>query len=155
QFNPAVDLGPNKVFYDSIEGYFTYPEYLMNVSDFIMHFKSTWARSLVIYHPEYCYYEVCSQLGKKHGNDTMTSDQFDDLLLNVETYQEAVNKNFINTSASNPSQIIYNLASNNSPIYDPFLTNPSVYNQFSLYYDYLAEFTYSYNSYKVLDNAWR
>ncbi|MDI9342048.1 MAG: hypothetical protein QM534_15860, partial [Sediminibacterium sp.] len=37
------------------------PKDLADVSDFIQVWKPSWARSLVKYHPEYCYYEWCIQ----------------------------------------------------------------------------------------------
>ncbi len=53
--------------------YYIYPNQLKNVGDFINRWQQSWAKQLVKYHPEYCYYENCS----KYNN----SDAFDSELI--------------------------------------------------------------------------
>src|SRR5690554_7572331 len=57
-FSP-VPQNNNLVQYDSLSGeYYIYPEQLQSVEDFIDLFEPSWSSSLVVYHPEYCYYET-------------------------------------------------------------------------------------------------
>src|ERR1051325_10441344 len=39
---------------------YTYPENLFNLSDFLANWNPNFARSLVVFHPEYAYYLSCS-----------------------------------------------------------------------------------------------
>lgn len=43
------------------------PQHLKNVSDFIAQWKSSWAGSLILHHPEYFYYTIC--LANQASND--------------------------------------------------------------------------------------
>lgn len=77
--------------------YAVYPEHLANVADFIANWKSSWATSLVYYHPEYPYYDWCLKNSTEaisspynvtvtSGTNTIigtvsTSDSYDSLLL--------------------------------------------------------------------------
>jgi RHS repeat-associated protein len=83
--------------YDAInDENYVYPEELLSGIDFINNFQFSWAKSLVIYHPEYCYYENCISYGiKENETDVFTSDSFDDLLENTTTFQEAVENGFL------------------------------------------------------------
>ncbi len=70
--------------------YFIYPEQLKFSNDFVEFFESSWAASLLTYHPEYCFYEFC--LGYDNTvveGDYFTSRSFDDLLINTTTFAEA------------------------------------------------------------------
>jgi hypothetical protein len=82
-FMPAT---PNTfaVYDDSTDSYYTYPEHLLNVGDFINIFQPSFAKSLIVYHPEYFYYEWCAdhvymQDTVHAGVDTlvMNSNEFD------------------------------------------------------------------------------
>lgn len=73
---------------DGIE--YTYPEFLDNVEDFFVHWQPSWSYSLVAYHPEYCYYNWCnSNLNNAIASYGKTSSEFDDFLLNLDSYMEA------------------------------------------------------------------
>src|SRR5690606_16244810 len=83
--------------------FFIYPEQLKNVTDFISQYKSSCSQSLMYYHPEYCYYEMCLQYDTKQiETDFFTSSSFDDLLRNTTTFAEAQAKNFIDIN-NNPT----------------------------------------------------
>jgi len=70
--------------------HFIYPEQLLSVLDFIDNFENSWARSLVKYHPEYCFYESCIQYEEKHAQtDAFSSSSFDNLLFNTNTFAQA------------------------------------------------------------------
>ncbi len=69
---------------------YCYPENLADVKDFISFFKPSWAKSLVYYHPEYCYYRWCSvNTNKSYTPFAKTSDEFDEMLLGLETWSAA------------------------------------------------------------------
>src|SRR6218665_1943818 len=76
------------------------PKYLKNVSDFIAMWQSNWAKSLLIYHPEYCYLEYTRALcaNKKSvlviktpssaDNEArnLSTDEYDDYLEYIDTF---------------------------------------------------------------------
>lgn len=57
------------------------PQRLDSIKDFIGLWKPSWAKSLVRYHPEYCYYEICLKDQNSH--------QFDASWLSVDNVAEA------------------------------------------------------------------
>ena len=111
------------------EGGFVYPQDLSSVDDFIGKWKPTWAKSLIKYHPEYCYLEysnnVC-QLTKptvvrqfvvnnsgqtlQTGSVTrpLNSDEYDGYLNYLDTYEKARQAGLFDLSS-------------------PMLTNPVIY----------------------------
>ncbi|MFL9843551.1 RHS repeat domain-containing protein [Flavobacterium rhizosphaerae] len=107
---------------------YTNPHQLLNVEDFLANWKDTWAESLVVYHPEYCYLEYTRALCNVTKNFTVTSydntsqnvplnsDEYDDYLNYIDTYQEAVQEGLF--SLSNPGYILSN---------DPYFTYLSGY----------------------------
>jgi RHS repeat-associated protein len=102
--------------YDSTtNAYYIYPNELNNVIDFIDNFETSWAKSLVYHHPEYCYYKTC--LGFEQPNnssDAFTSDDFDKLLSTTNSFQKAIENGFI--------------SSNFNFIFNPNITgNPNAY----------------------------
>ncbi len=59
---------------------FIKPQYLNNVVDFLKFWQAQWAASLVIYHPEYGYYEQCIARGESNEWDSywlMTKNALD------------------------------------------------------------------------------
>ena len=122
--NPAIVNGALSYYtYDSLtETYFTAPENLANVADFIANFKPSWAYSLICYHPEYSYYKTYAELGLTDVNGK-SSDWFDDLMANADTWNEAVAVGLIKSNYASISTPVDRLAVFNSlgsPIYDPF-----------------------------------
>ncbi|SOD17745.1 RHS repeat-associated core domain-containing protein [Pedobacter xixiisoli] len=118
-------LNSGMVQYDAAtDQYFVYPEQLQTVVDFIDHFESSWALSLVKYHPEYCFYESCIGYEEKHSaTDAFSSASFDELLYNTNTFAEAQALGFI-TGAGLPSN--WFVPSGNNPMdslkpWDPFV----------------------------------
>ncbi|MCU0359442.1 MAG: hypothetical protein MUF75_01795 [Bacteroidia bacterium] len=74
--------------------YYTYPENLSDVAIFVAHWKTSWAKSLVTYHPEYCYYEDCLDRFNTVGvgsNLKYSSNDYDALLRATKTFNEALN----------------------------------------------------------------
>lgn len=85
-FSPAVD--PADVLYHDEEQQFpyTYPEHLLELRDFLTYWRTGFERSLVRFHPEYCYYLNCRGYGDRQDEADIysSSDGFDVLL--TETY---------------------------------------------------------------------
>ena len=68
---------------------YVYPEELLHEQDFIDRFKPSWARSLVEYHPEWCYYDKCRENDEIPSGATISSNDFDLLLLKTATFANA------------------------------------------------------------------
>lgn len=119
--NPAT-VSTTQVFLDAATGeHYTYPENLANVIDFVSIFKPSWARSLLYYHPEYADYRVCLRFTVPvTAGDKYTSESFDQLMMTVDTWQEAKDLGFVNETGALPQNRIgaYNLTT--SPVWDPF-----------------------------------
>ncbi|MBI2269788.1 MAG: RHS repeat-associated core domain-containing protein [Bacteroidetes bacterium] len=81
------------------------PQYLTNVKDFINNWKPSWAKSLVAFHPEYCYFSWCDQNKNKPSGYTISSDSFDSLMLVTTTFADAQTKGLLDlfpTNCTNP-----------------------------------------------------
>src|SRR5690606_3824527 len=72
------------------QSFYVKPEELVHVSDFISYWQSSWAASLVNYHPEYCYLEFYDELcaASYGGVGTLLFDE--ELRVNHMTYAEAI-----------------------------------------------------------------
>lgn len=88
-YTPYLNAKGNQA-YVLIDGRKVKPEKL-SVEDFIKHWKPSWAYSLLPYHPEYIFYELCIEL-----NGTNGSNEFDALMQNTESYQEAFDNGLLN-----------------------------------------------------------
>ncbi|MBK8705987.1 MAG: hypothetical protein IPN33_22150 [Saprospiraceae bacterium] len=94
-FIPVVD-NPALVQLDPVGNFhYTVPQNLEFVKDFVNNWKDNWAKSLVQYHPEYCYYESCASYSKNPAGYSSSSDDFDSLLLVTNTYQQAADTGLI------------------------------------------------------------
>jgi len=87
----------NQVFPTGTGGvFYTYPENLTNLDDFIIFWQSSFSKSLVTYHPEFCYYKDCEdKFGKKAPGDTITSNDYDSKILFTNTFQGALLKGLL------------------------------------------------------------
>lgn len=85
---PYVDENGNQA-YVLIDKELKKPEEL-SVKEFVDHFQISWAYSLVPYHPEYIYYELCLEENQSGSQD------FDALMLQTETYRAAYNQGLLN-----------------------------------------------------------
>lgn len=85
---------------------YVYPEHLKNLVDFMQRWNSFFARSLVVYHPEYAYYLSCQEQSIQFSGEKHSSDAFDVYLKDtVKTFQDAVNEgiiknNYLSTTVS-------------------------------------------------------
>jgi hypothetical protein len=89
---PEVDNVANIFQFDGLD--YVFPEHLANVEDFLtVYWQDSWVYSLVTFHPEWCYYESCREYSLfQHPDDYLTSDQFDDVLMQCVTWQDAIDK---------------------------------------------------------------
>jgi RHS repeat-associated protein len=117
----VLDCG--KVYYDKATGaYYTYPENLKNLSDFVANWNDNWAKSLVFFHPEYPYYQSCLDYNKKISPYVLTSDTFDTLLVRCVKFSDAVSRGLVSNTYSADMILFKN---SNSPVRDPFLFDAS------------------------------
>jgi RHS repeat-associated protein len=104
--NAQIITNPNSsamgVFQTNTVGvFYTWPENLANLNDFISIWQPSFAKSLVKYHPEFCYYKDCEDLyGAKQPGDTISSNDYDSKLLFTSTFQEALTKQLVVFDAS-------------------------------------------------------
>ncbi|MFY7708822.1 MAG: WD40/YVTN/BNR-like repeat-containing protein, partial [Flavobacteriales bacterium] len=131
-YSPAI-VNQALIFYESGVAY-TVPENLQNLSDFVAAFQTSWARSLVYYHPEYCFYESCREYGDfQSPQDYLTSDQFDALLNSANTFDDAFNLGLIELNGG-----VYSLGNwfDETPTGEvPFSTDPADINGADQIYD--------------------
>ncbi len=129
----VVNTAGTHVFLDATtNSYYTYPENLSAVTDFVAAWKSNWAKSLVKYHPEYCYYETCRSYSEKPtATDVRSSDEFDALLMETGTFAEAITNGFIKSNHAtfgNPNLRVNDWFTFSSTLpYDPFVTSSATY----------------------------
>jgi RHS repeat-associated protein len=123
--NPSVS-DYTQVFLDiATNTYFTYPEYLQNVEDFVSQWKNSWANSLLVYHPEYSFYKTYREFTQKvNTTDAYTSESFDALLMRIDTWDGAVAAGLIEPSYASISTVedrLTDWSTIGAYAWDPFL----------------------------------
>jgi RHS repeat-associated protein len=97
---PAVDALTNVVILSDGLPYID-PEHLLNVEDFAVNYwRDSWALSLVKYHPEYCYYAWCSGNTVVQTGSSISSDEFDRLMMVTTTKAAAVTAGLLDPLAN-------------------------------------------------------
>lgn len=141
-FLPEVENITTLIFTDATDGSkYTYPENLKYLNDFIPLWNEYFARSLVIYHPEYAYYMACKDQSRLMSGDVRTADQFDSLLIATNGFNAAVTAKFIKSPSifptiPVPADRVFDWEVNAGPtghMYDPIITditNPGRFNDF-------------------------
>ncbi len=119
------------------EGVFSWPENLVNVNDFIHAWEPGWERSLVRFHPEYCYYVECKGYADRTDPDLphTSSDGFDAWLDQTTSWASAVTEGLLD--GSGVPQLL---------TLDPFVTSTA-------YPDYSNELIDRFNDYVVIDGV--
>jgi len=98
---------------------FIRPNYLSNVADFInVYWQDSWARSLVQYHPEYCYYQQC--LGHMEEDASNLSSQLFDAQLRDFSFNDAVSAGYLQGNITSGYTFNFNA--------DPFISFTSAAN---------------------------
>lgn len=129
---------------------YIYAEELDATADFVDNFQYSWTRSLVAYHPEYCYYETCARYAEVAvPGDEYTSDQFDAIMLGAQTFQEAISAGFI-TSQNN----LTNWFNTSSTIWDPFVVRAAQFASTDCQ-GFGAQLSNRFNNYLVIDGQMR
>src|SRR6185312_9263955 len=117
------------IFPDTSGGYYTFPENLLHLKDFIANWQPEWSNSLVQYHPEYCYYKTCVQYETPDSSrDIYTSEGFDQLLQKTNTFHDAKNIQFINVGGTDVTDWFSFSSGPMSHPYDPLVVYNSHYN---------------------------
>lgn len=138
-YDPAVE--ENSLVFEENGSLYTWPENLTALDDFLHHWQPGWERSLVRFHPEYCYYMDCRGYAAQQEGYTFTSDAFDGRLqknLEVEhPFADAVTQGLLTTSLSSP------YATFGFQTLDPFA-------DVALYGDYAQDLIDRYNAYLTI-----
>lgn len=125
-FQPPV-TSPSLVYFDNVTNLqYTYPENLQNLSDFIAIWNANYAKSLVVFHPEYAYYVSCSEQAIKFPGENLSSDGLDSLLFATENFNQAVTAGFVKSNyltVTPPTNRINTIWLTPTGNYDPFFTN--------------------------------
>lgn len=116
-YAPEVDPVEQPYIVHTNEGrHFIRPQYLKYVQDFVARFKEQWATALVVYHPEYPYYQYCTRISNSHDFD----------------YKYSSIEDYITYFQLHPDEaiaLLSPLGTSTSNAYDPFFkfsTNPEL-----------------------------
>lgn len=135
--NTVLTSGPP---FDNLKNkYYVYPENLKNLKDFVEAYSQhpNWAKSMIEYHPEWGYYGLCNKLTDPNyaQKNSRTSEEFDVLLQNTNTYDDAVTEGLINPSnLSDPDDLFnqdpffFNTMNGNTPLGQNFSANTNFQN---------------------------
>ncbi|NQY07049.1 MAG: hypothetical protein HRT68_12895, partial [Flavobacteriaceae bacterium] len=92
-YTPAIVTGTTvtTTTINGIDYHYVAPQNLLNLADFLANWEDTWSESLIIYHPEYPYYEyaaaLCNATSNIGGNE-YNSDAYEAYLTNL-SYADA------------------------------------------------------------------
>ncbi|MBL7780475.1 MAG: hypothetical protein JNM22_04590 [Saprospiraceae bacterium] len=128
---------------------YVYPQELRDVVDFVANWKENWAKSLVQYHPEYCYYESCAKYNVVQPGDALSSDAFDSIMLVTNTYAAAFAAKLV-ASSYPPGGLATTMARfviSTNPIFDPFLNSVT-------YAGYGTQLMNAFNAYQNLGSIY-
>ena len=140
---------------------YVYPEELEHVEDFIDLFEQSWGKSLIYYHPEYCYYETCLIYEDPiASDDAFTSTSFDKLLQQTTTMLAALDNGFVELNSTS-----YDLLNWFTPLggdntedavaWDPFVYYSPDFNTGFCSGNYGSKLKNRFVNYQYIDGAWR
>jgi RHS repeat-associated protein len=150
-------IGTQAFFDAAVNRYYSHPEYLLNVADFITYYGQNpyWANSLVTYHPEY----PILKLYKTYyvpviAGDAYTSESYDAALMGVNTWDDAVTANLINSTYLSPTSPInarfnYPLATSTTHPWDPYGTYTDHVKMQNKVYSYMTIGTTTYSMMEI------
>ena len=156
-------LGTNVFLDAALDKYYTYPQHLASVVDFITYFGENpqWANSLVYYHPEYPILQIYKRyITPNNPSDAYTSESFDAAMMSVNTWAEAEAAGFINstyTVSGSPvnGRLNYPLAPSGSHPWDPYGVYFDHIGMQNKVYNYLTVGATSYSMMEVAAMATR
>lgn len=118
---PPVQSGATFTYVNGVS--YVYPEQLENVKDFVSYWQESWAKSLVVYHPEFCYFKWCDEKTiDTCGNTTigyaaLSSEDFDAAVLGTDEFSDAVSNGWVSPGTASPYALL------NSDPYFNFVTD--------------------------------
>ena len=140
-YKPEIALGV-LITSDTDGRIFIKPQDLKNVADFLDNWKNSWAKSLIQYHPEYCYLDYSKALCqltkqvtvKQYGGidnsdvtssqaKTLNSDEYNGYLDTIDTYAKATAEGLFNFNFPNSNAIYTNDSYFNTVIPGQFETS--------------------------------
>lgn len=144
-WSPAVQSGATINTEPGTGQKYVYPENLQNLSDFMAVWNVNFAKSLVIYHPEYAYYVACKDQDRIPAG-VYSTEGIDSLMVITNTFADAIAEGLIDASTLQPVDLL------NPPVVsthasDPFFAHASSYNSF------FGPFNSSYNTFPSYNNA--
>lgn len=127
-WNPAVQSGAT-INTDPVTGQtYVYPENLQNLSDFMAVWNINFAKSLVIYHPEYAYYIACKDQDRIPAG-LYSTEGIDSLMIITNTFADAIAEGFIDASTLQPVDLL-NVPVVSTHVSDPFFAQASSFDNF-------------------------
>ncbi|MEO8589951.1 MAG: hypothetical protein ABI432_11310, partial [Flavobacteriales bacterium] len=142
---------PAYVFPDGSGGFITYPEFLGSLDLFISYWQPGFEKSLLFYHPEYCYWLNCRGYSEKlETPDPWSSDEFDEYLL-LSEWTDAIADGLVNLSAPIGQRIRFvyntNVGGFGFPAgrWDPFAVHATDYGP------HAENLLVQFNDYKAID----
>jgi hypothetical protein len=156
QYHPPV-ISTEFIFVNDLDlTQYTYPEYLRDVEEFANIFQESFAKSLVSYHPEYCYYDRCLNVYYAEDVNEWTSARLDSLLEASFDMELAMDNGFVDatTLTQGNGQLIVSFSINDwtdtpsqsSDPRDPFILNSANYDGFG------AQLLSKWNNYTTINN---
>jgi len=107
------------------------PEQLPSLDLFLDYWKPSWARSLVPYHPEYCFYIWCLS---QEGTELFLYE-----MLSIDSYQDALTNGYLNPLGIIDTAIVpYHLV--NPTVADPLFTTSPGYNYLDTMKQWMANY---------------
>lgn len=119
-YSPALNTGETPTFTNG--KYYAKPEQFSELSDFLKYWQPSWAKSLVLYHPEYEYYKWCSPLDKINGSLCYSNADFDEAMFKAKTFEAAQEVTF--TSCGTTEYDLTNISTLLD--LDPFFNNAPI-----------------------------
>lgn len=133
---------------------FIYPEQLQEVSDFVnVYWKASWARSLIVFHPEFVYLQKYYGMNQYYSSADMSSTLFDNIMIQAETFNDAVNaglfdQTYLNQTSSQKIAHWFTQQPNGSSlVWDPFVAQSSQFIENNV--DYGSQLLNEVTSYEI------
>lgn len=73
---PEIKTGGSYVNFPGDDNIYIKPQDLKHVSDFIKYWQESWASSLALFHPEFCYYQKCNAIKETYEYDLLMNAEF-------------------------------------------------------------------------------
>lgn len=129
---PLVSTSSSVLFLNGAGELVTYPENLRDLKDFLDVMRPGFERSLLIYHPEYCYWLDCKGYAKKtRPEDPKTSDEFDNWMRGLSYVVAKNDAHLVADTLLDPTDRVRVFVTGGPGAYDPFGTNSTAYGTYA------------------------